>query len=450
MSEARKADAEEDDSDDPVKKEKEEFTVGKILDQVKVKEINYFDSKPILSIRESLLKTESLSFDTLKVGQFFQAVIEKVVLEKNYIQLSINGFVKGNLHIEHMADNAIKQMPPKFLEVGKDIRVRVLSVNPSKRSLEFTKKDSLMKEDAPVFQSYKDIKRGEKLVGVVVAQNTFGYVITTFGNIKGLLNFDDIEEKSGKGFDKTAYKVGSIVKAYVLFKKKDKGVALTLSKKKAKADKEDDKEDQSMTLESSFLPNDEELEKIVSNEKYSTMIKSTRDPTLVGQVNLFRILNEHDNFYVLKSLDASKKSKNFIGLLPKCFISSQNVSHPDFTCKGLILDQFRGQIPIVSIQPELIELKEEMTLKTEELTSGSTYIGVVNGIVGKSGAISVRFMGGKQKIVKVKDLNTTQEYKKIYAIGKVIRVAVNKLGRLCTKSKVIDACVESTEADKVV
>jgi hypothetical protein len=205
-----------------------------------------------------------------------------------------------------------------------------------------------------------------------------------------------------------------------------------------------------LTLESSFLPNDEELEKIVSNEKYSTMIKSTRDPALVGQVNLFRILHEHDNFFVLKSLDASKKSKNFIGLLPKCFISSQNVSHPDFTCKGLILDQFRGQVPIISIQPELIELKEEMTLKTEELTAGSTYVGVVNGIVGKSGAVSVRFMGGKQKIVKVKDLNTTQEYKKIYTIGKVIRVAVNKLGRLCTKSKVIEACVESAEADKIV
>lgn len=50
-----------------------------------------------------------------------------------------------------MADNSIKQMPPKFQEVGKDIRVRVLSVNVSKRCLEFTKKDSLMKEDAPVF-----------------------------------------------------------------------------------------------------------------------------------------------------------------------------------------------------------------------------------------------------------------------------------------------------------
>ena len=89
-------------------------------------------------------------------------------------------------------------------------------------------------------------------------------------------------------------------------------------------------------------------------------------------------------------------------------------------------------------------------MKTEEPLAGSTYIGVVNGIVGKSGAVSVRFMGGKQKIIKVKDLNTTLEYKKIYGLGKVIRVAVNKLGRLCTKSKVIEACVESVEADKVV
>jgi len=51
MAEAKTKDDDEVDSDDPVKKEKEEFTVGHVLDQVKVKEINYFDSKPILSIR---------------------------------------------------------------------------------------------------------------------------------------------------------------------------------------------------------------------------------------------------------------------------------------------------------------------------------------------------------------------------------------------------------------
>lgn len=75
------------------------------------------------------------------------------------------------------------------------------------------------------------------------------------------------------------------------------------------------------------------------------------------------------------------------------------------------------------------------------MRAGSSYVGVVNGIVGKAGHVSVRFMDGIQKSMKVKDLNTTQDYKSIYYPGKVIRVAVNKLERLCTKSKVIEACL---------
>ena len=67
--EAKKA--EEDDSDEPVKKDDNELSVGQVLEQVRVKEINYFDSKPILSIRKSLLKTDTLSFETVKAGQFF-------------------------------------------------------------------------------------------------------------------------------------------------------------------------------------------------------------------------------------------------------------------------------------------------------------------------------------------------------------------------------------------
>jgi hypothetical protein len=55
------------------------------LDEVKVKEINYFDSKPILSLRQSLIKAEAISYETIQVGQYFQAVIEKVVAEKNYV-----------------------------------------------------------------------------------------------------------------------------------------------------------------------------------------------------------------------------------------------------------------------------------------------------------------------------------------------------------------------------
>ena len=79
----------------------------------------------------------------------------------------------------------------------------------------------------------------------------------------------------------------------------------------------------------------------------------------------------------------------------------------------------------------------------KELSPGSTYVGVVNGIVGKASHVSVRFMDGIQKSIKVKDLNTTVDYTTIYYPGKVVRVAVNKLERLCTKSKVLGACMAS-------
>jgi len=55
--------------------------------------------------------------------------------------------------------------------------------------------------------------------------------------------------------------------------------------------------------------------------------------------------------------------------------------------------------------------------------------------------VSVRFFDGVSRSMKVKDLNVTKDYQKVYKPGKVIRVAVNKLERLCTKQLVIEACL---------
>jgi len=43
----------------------------------------------------------------------------------------------------------LKVVPPKFAQTGKEIKVRVFSVEG--RHVEFTKKDSLMKENIPVY-----------------------------------------------------------------------------------------------------------------------------------------------------------------------------------------------------------------------------------------------------------------------------------------------------------
>jgi hypothetical protein len=54
----------------------------------------------------------------------------------------------------------------------------------------------------------------------------------------------------------------------------------------------------------------------------------------------------------------------------------------------------------------MVAFKDDI-LRTKEIKQGSTYIGIVNGITGKSGQVSVRFMNGIQKSMKVKDLNVT-------------------------------------------
>jgi hypothetical protein len=67
-----------------------------------------------------------------------------------------------------MADFPIKVIPPKFKAIGKEIKVRIYNVDAESRDLEFTKKDSLMKVDIPVYKSYKEVSKGDKMYGVVV------------------------------------------------------------------------------------------------------------------------------------------------------------------------------------------------------------------------------------------------------------------------------------------
>ena len=89
------------------------------------------------------------------------------------------------------------------------------------RTLEFTRKESLFKQNVAVYQSYKEVQKGAKLYGVLVGENEHGYIIKTFGGIKGLLTFADIKANSKQSKKEQSYKFASIVKAYVLFKKKD-------------------------------------------------------------------------------------------------------------------------------------------------------------------------------------------------------------------------------------
>lgn len=123
----------------------EDLTEGQVLEKVRVKEINYFDGKPILSMRSDILQTQAMDYKALESGMYVTGKIEEVNEVEKYIIIRVNEFVKGKLFIEHMADFPLKVIPPKFREVGKEIKVRVFNVEPKERNLEFTKKETLLK-----------------------------------------------------------------------------------------------------------------------------------------------------------------------------------------------------------------------------------------------------------------------------------------------------------------
>lgn len=133
-----------------------ELEKGQKIEKVIVKEINYFDGVPILSMKEDIVGTVALNYDSLVCGQVLAGIIDEVNIQGRYVVIKVNDFVKGRLYIEHMADLPLKTIPPKLTQIGKYAKVRVFYVDLKSRYVEFTKKETLLKEKTPVYQSYKD------------------------------------------------------------------------------------------------------------------------------------------------------------------------------------------------------------------------------------------------------------------------------------------------------
>lgn len=125
------ANAEEAEEQDPDEKKKKpsklisELEQGQQIEKVRVKELNYFDGAPVLTMKTQIVNTVAMDYSSLEVGQFVNATIDSVNEVRKTVNLSLNDFVKGQLRLEHMADFAIKTIPPKFTQTGKQIKVRV-------------------------------------------------------------------------------------------------------------------------------------------------------------------------------------------------------------------------------------------------------------------------------------------------------------------------------------
>jgi ribosomal protein S1 len=292
------------------KKPEEEalLKVGQVLPQVRVKENNYFDGMPILSCREDVLKADALNYGQIKVGMVLNATTKGLSKDGKGVNLKVNSFVKGLFPLEHMAEMPLKNIPPKFEETDKEIKVRVFSVDENSRSIIFTKKDTFMKEDMEDegMGEISSVKKGHKVMGVVVGETSYGYVVKSFGSIKGLLTFADI-----KGENAGPYKVGQIVKTYCLFNKKNSGLALTVNKKKCK----ESSNANAITFES-FLPDTEASNEL--KKTYKSMIAKQECSTLIGKSFNFKIAEEKSTYYIVKAVRDEDSNTKIAAIVPKC------------------------------------------------------------------------------------------------------------------------------------
>lgn len=408
-----------------------------MLPEVRIKEFNFFDGAPILSMLPTVVKSSSLDYKTLAVGECLTGTIESVHANEanKRVVIKLGDFVKGVLSLEHMADHPLKVIPPKFTQVGKEIKVRVFSIQG--RQVELTKKDSLMKDAVPVYTSLSDLRSGMKLQGLVVGKTDHGYVVKSFGGLKGLLKHEDVKEHGAKKL-KTAgdLKAGTALKAYVLFVKKGSGIALTLSKKKARknAEEGDDNNDDSLTAK--YLP---EMESIATT--YANLLRGAKVPQLLDVVK-YKVCESKANFYVVKSLNSKKPS---IAVLPKCLATSFAIAQPyenkDFSFEAMTFSVFNseqdngGSIAIVCAKPELIALKEEFTYQE----SARSMVALVESISAKTG-ITLRFCNnGLTKLVALRDITSPEKLAENYHVGQVVRTAHNsKTGRLSLKKSCVD------------
>jgi hypothetical protein len=127
---------------------------------------------------------------------------------------------------------------------------------------------------------------------------------------------------------------------------------------------------------------------------------------------LFRLAEVKENYFIVKSLDAEKKSKNIIAILPKGLVGKffiNSITLEDLTFQALIIEFLEDDIsglPIVSALFEHLTFKSQIPSSASDFTNPSfeTFFGFVSHSDRKG--VTVRFLNGFKKLILVKDLET--------------------------------------------
>jgi len=409
------------------------FKQGDIVKDITLKEFNYFDGVFIGSLDTQI--SEIVNWQNIEVGQFLMATTDKVVNDPKkgvYLLLKINEFVSGIMPLEHTSDRVVGHIPEKIAAPGKQIRVRVFSVNKLTKTLILTRKKLLMKEDdnKSVIKNREDIEPLKEIYGVVGKNVEGGYIIKFMNDIAGFLSQDEIPE------DKPI-KTGQTISVFVGYnniKQKKIGLALTLESAKKLS-----------TKQSTMGEDSKHIFASIKSDLNIELPEASKSKLAVGQIYEFKPVSndselKHDpeNYLLVKSVGLEN---NFYAYVPKYHVSDfkqNNGKMFELVAQGLMNLTFKGiilniiephSVIVVSFKKSLIKAKQESMLPAEfeDFEENKIYYGFIGNIIDKG--LFMNFLGNLKAFLSNAELENSYEKEKTCWVGKPLRVVVVRINR---------------------
>ena len=182
------------------KSELNNISIEDLPQNVRIKEFNFFDNIAMITSysEDDENNNNNLNWNDLEIGQKIKTTITKV--NPNYIELSVNKYIKGVLYKEHLTDVSInlKSLTNKYKE-GNKLTATIFDKNYSTKLLIFTIKPALeVIKNNNSDNLDKKLKEGDKINFVYLGNNLFQHC----GGVKGkLMNFNT---------NKSNFKIGNV------------------------------------------------------------------------------------------------------------------------------------------------------------------------------------------------------------------------------------------------
>lgn len=185
-------------------------------DIVEVKVLKYDEEKSKLSLSIKALTKDPWEdiASQLQVGYTIKAIVSSVQDYGAFIDAGNN--IEGFLHITEISWEKNIKSAKDFLEVGQEIDVEIIELNPTQKRLRVSLKKLT---DKPFIKFIREHKEGDVISGEIATITDFGAFVR-FGSVDGLLHNEDLSwDKKSKCKD--CLKVGDKIEVKILKIDKD-------------------------------------------------------------------------------------------------------------------------------------------------------------------------------------------------------------------------------------